>query len=304
MLTSAARDVLRHVRTVIVDEVHALAGTKRGAHLALIARAAGGADGRVASRPDADGVLTGHSSGSASRPRSGPPERVARYLGGAYPVRVVAPPAEKSWDLSVVVPVEDMSDLAASAPPTPHARAWTTTDRRRRTAVDLAARGEPDPRPDQRPPLDHRVRQLPPTGRAADRSSQRAAGRAGRGRAEQARRRAARRYPPPAEIMAQSGVERRPRRQRLAPVVARAHHGSVSKEQRAQIEADLKSGSAALRGRHLVARAGHRHGCGRRRRAGRGPAVGGQRAAAGRPGRAPGRAPPRAACSSPTTAAT
>ena len=35
MLTSAARDVLRHVETVIVDEVHALAGTKRGAHLAL-----------------------------------------------------------------------------------------------------------------------------------------------------------------------------------------------------------------------------------------------------------------------------
>ena len=35
MLTSAARDLLRSVRTVIVDEVHALAGTKRGAHLAL-----------------------------------------------------------------------------------------------------------------------------------------------------------------------------------------------------------------------------------------------------------------------------
>ena len=35
MLTSSAREVLRHVETVIVDEVHALAGTKRGAHLAL-----------------------------------------------------------------------------------------------------------------------------------------------------------------------------------------------------------------------------------------------------------------------------
>ena len=35
MLTSAARDILRSVQTVIVDEVHALAGTKRGAHLGL-----------------------------------------------------------------------------------------------------------------------------------------------------------------------------------------------------------------------------------------------------------------------------
>ena len=35
MLTSAARDILTSVQTVIVDEVHALAGTKRGAHLGL-----------------------------------------------------------------------------------------------------------------------------------------------------------------------------------------------------------------------------------------------------------------------------
>ena len=35
MLTSAARDVLRTVETVIVDEIHAVAATKRGAHLAL-----------------------------------------------------------------------------------------------------------------------------------------------------------------------------------------------------------------------------------------------------------------------------
>src|SRR5213080_1804035 len=35
MLTSQARDMLRTVDTVIVDEVHAVAGTKRGAHMAL-----------------------------------------------------------------------------------------------------------------------------------------------------------------------------------------------------------------------------------------------------------------------------
>ena len=35
MLTSQARDILRGVEHVIVDEIHAIAGTKRGAHLAL-----------------------------------------------------------------------------------------------------------------------------------------------------------------------------------------------------------------------------------------------------------------------------
>ena len=34
MLTSQARESLRGVETVIIDEVHAVAGTKRGAHLA------------------------------------------------------------------------------------------------------------------------------------------------------------------------------------------------------------------------------------------------------------------------------
>ena len=35
MLTSQGRDILRGVETLILDEVHAVAGTKRGAHLAL-----------------------------------------------------------------------------------------------------------------------------------------------------------------------------------------------------------------------------------------------------------------------------
>src|SRR6185436_13896320 len=111
MLTSAARDLLRSVRTVIVDEVHALAGTKRGAHLALSLE-----------RLEA---LTESQEASASQhhplQRIGlsatvrPPEQVAAFLGGSHPVRVVAPPAEKAWDLSIVVPVEDMRDLGATA---------------------------------------------------------------------------------------------------------------------------------------------------------------------------------------------
>ena len=108
MLTSAARDLLRSVQTVIVDEVHALAGTKRGAHLEVSLE-------RLEALTESD-----RASSSSRHPlqRIGlsatvrPPERVAAFLGGPHPVRVVAPHAEKSWDLSIVVPVEDMSDLA------------------------------------------------------------------------------------------------------------------------------------------------------------------------------------------------
>ncbi len=117
MLTSAARETLRYVQTVIVDEVHALAGTKRGAHLALSLERLEA----LTAAPTAQGE--GPSATGSGRPiqRIGlsatvrPPERVAAYLGGRYPVEIVAPPADKAWDLSIVVPVEDMGDLAATA---------------------------------------------------------------------------------------------------------------------------------------------------------------------------------------------
>ena len=149
MLTSAARDVLRHVETVIVDEVHALAGTKRGAHLALSLERL---DALVAEQAETEAGATA-SNGKGPRPfqRIGlsatvrPPERVARYLGGVHPVTVVAPPAEKSWDLSVVVPVEDMGDLAstASAP-----------------TLDLDANGAPPPRPSIWPHVENKILDL------------------------------------------------------------------------------------------------------------------------------------------------
>ena len=72
-----------------------------------------------------------------------PASRVAAYLGGPYDVDIVAPPAEKRWDLDIVVPVEDMSDLGASAAPGPVS---LEDEQAGAGAVDLAARGEPDPR--------------------------------------------------------------------------------------------------------------------------------------------------------------
>ncbi len=97
MLTSKAGAILRDVDTVIIDEIHALAGTKRGVHLALtlerLARSAG------------DFQRIGLS--ATVRPL----ETVANFLGGDRPVEIIAPPSEKKWELDVHVPVEDMSDL-------------------------------------------------------------------------------------------------------------------------------------------------------------------------------------------------
>ena len=100
MLTSAARETLTGVQSVIIDEIHALAPTKRGAHLAL-------------SLERLDSLVTG--SGASPVQRIGlsatqrPLEVVAGFLGGSRPVTIVDSATPKALDLSVVVPVEDMS---------------------------------------------------------------------------------------------------------------------------------------------------------------------------------------------------
>ena len=72
MLTSAARETLATVQTVIVDEVHAVAGTKRGAHLALSLE-----------RLDAMLAAPAQRIGLSATVR--PPEEMARFLSGATP---------------------------------------------------------------------------------------------------------------------------------------------------------------------------------------------------------------------------
>src|SRR5512139_2402903 len=96
MLTSQARESLRGVETVIIDEVHAVAGTKRGAHLALSLERLDALLERPVQRIGLSATVR-------------PLEEVARFLGGTAPVEIVAPPSEKRWDLRVVVPVEDMT---------------------------------------------------------------------------------------------------------------------------------------------------------------------------------------------------
>ena len=96
MLTSRARETLQGVRTVIVDEVHAVAGTKRGAHLAVSLERLDALLPRPAQRVGLSATVR-------------PVDEVAAFLGGASPVTVVNPPSCRRLDLRVAVPVEDMT---------------------------------------------------------------------------------------------------------------------------------------------------------------------------------------------------
>lgn len=100
MLTSQARETLRTVDTVIVDEVHSLAGNKRGAHLSLSLE-------RLDELLDAPAQRIGLSATVR------PVETVARFLGGAQPVSVVSAAAVPEFDMKVQVPVHDMTNIPA-----------------------------------------------------------------------------------------------------------------------------------------------------------------------------------------------
>ncbi|MFP5489738.1 MAG: DEAD/DEAH box helicase, partial [Acidimicrobiia bacterium] len=111
MLTSSARETLQGVETVIIDEIHAMATTKRGAHLALSLERLE----QVTDRPPQRIGLS-----ATQRPL----EETARFLGGwsdadtPRPVRIVDTGTRKQLEIDVVVPVEDMSqpgDEAASS---------------------------------------------------------------------------------------------------------------------------------------------------------------------------------------------
>jgi ATP-dependent Lhr-like helicase len=106
MLTSRSREVLRTVDTVIVDEIHTMAGTKRGAHLALSLE-------RLVALRDSGPEPQRIGLSATQRPL----EEVARYLGGDRPVRIADAGARKQLDLQVIVPVEDMSRPAEELPP-------------------------------------------------------------------------------------------------------------------------------------------------------------------------------------------
>ncbi|HEY8868370.1 MAG TPA: DEAD/DEAH box helicase, partial [Candidatus Limnocylindrales bacterium] len=109
LLTSQAREVLRGVEHVIVDEVHAIAGSKRGAHLALSLERLEALRARGAPPLQRIGLS------ATQRPL----ETIARFLGGVgegREVTIVDAGARKLLELQVVVPVEDMSRLGEVLP--------------------------------------------------------------------------------------------------------------------------------------------------------------------------------------------
>ena len=242
MLTSQAREALRGVETVILDEVHAVAGSKRGAHLALTLERLDSLLEKPAQRVGLSATVR-------------PLEEVARFLGGAAPVEIVAPPAEKRWDLSVVVPVEDMTapggfdddeaesgrdgvggdDARSRASIWPHVESRVVDLIEQHTSTIVFANSR---RLAER--LTARFNEI-----ATDRA-QAAAEAAGPpvldpddadddAEADDERDGPPRRSP--AEVMASSGAT-----EGAEVLIAKAHHGSVSKEQRALIEDDLKRG--------------------------------------------------------------
>ncbi|XBP91173.1 ATP-dependent helicase [Micromonospora sp. CCTCC AA 2012012] len=227
LLTSAARDSLRGVETVIVDEVHAVAGTKRGAHLALSLERLDALLERPAQRIGLSATVR-------------PIDTTARFLGGARPVDVVQPPTAKTIEVSVQVPVEDMTRL----------------DEQEQPEDDLGGPGGPR-RASIWPAVEERVLSLIRAHRStivftnSRRSAERLCARLNELAAEEL----AAATPPsgaeawggpvgplraprqPAEVMAQAGGATG-----APPVIARAHHGSVSREERKHIEEALKSG--------------------------------------------------------------
>ncbi|WP_235631476.1 DEAD/DEAH box helicase, partial [Mycolicibacterium fortuitum] len=202
MLTSAARETLATVRTVIVDEVHAVAATKRGAHLAL-------------SLERLDQMLAKPAQRIGLSATVRPPEEVARFLSGQAPTTIVAPPSGKTFDLSVQVPVPDMANLDNNS-------IWPDVEEH---IVDLIE-----------------AHQSSIVFANSRRLAERLTSRLNEIHAERAGIELSLDHNPqvgggaPAQLMASGQANGAP------ALLARAHHGSVSKEQRAQVEDDLKSG--------------------------------------------------------------
>lgn len=268
MLTSKAREGLRTVQTVIVDEVHALAGNKRGAHLALSLERLDDLLERPAQRIGLSATV---------RPR----KEVARFLGGSHPVRIVASEGDSDMDVRVIVPVRDMTDIPAHSgagderdgngrdgggfgrPRVPFREPWRSDRALRAVMADQSQSGlTPDSRIGTSSlwpfieasildeVLSHRTTIVfvnsrglceKLTARLNELYAQRCVSASGRGSTG-------------VDVPAAAGLPGAPSHLRSdlgsttelsqgAPaIIAKAHHGSVSKEKRLQVEHELKTG--------------------------------------------------------------
>ena len=218
MLTSRGRETLAGLDTIIIDEIHALAGTKRGAHLAVsLERLTALAD----RRPQRIGLS------ATVRPTAA----VAEYLSGNQPAIIVEAPSDKRLEIRVEIPVPDLTDLAGASA----------------IAAENDAPGEPPTRPRDTPSIWPHIESRLVDLIASHRStlvftnSRRQAERVTARLNEEWAQRLGQELPGADEVAAD--MPGMAGQSSGAPaLLARAHHGSVSKEQRAQIEESLKRG--------------------------------------------------------------
>jgi ATP-dependent Lhr-like helicase len=208
MLTSSVRETLVNVDTIIIDEIHALAPTKRGAHLMM-----------TLERLEEITQTSPQRIGLSATQR--PLEEVARFLGGythgqPRPVTIVDTGVRKTLDLSVVVPVEDMGDLGTMSPvgeltPGPATAALTP----RRSSIW----------PSVYPRILEQILEHRSTIIFCN-----------------ARRQAERLAAHLNELAHDQGIGVNPETGEPTGDFVKAHHGSLSREQRVVIEDELKSG--------------------------------------------------------------
>lgn len=223
MLTSKARETLRGVETVIVDELHAIAGSKRGAHLAISLERLDDLLERPAQRIGLSATVR-------------PPEEVARFLGGIHAVRIVRDEGTPAFDLEVRVPVRDMtaiSPLESSGSPSiwPHIEAsiLDEVESHQSTIVFVNSRGLCEK-------LTARLNELYARRHGLSGTATIAATADGNDANDLANT-------PDGSMAIRSSIGGTLSLGQGAPaLIAKAHHGSVSKDRRHLIESELKRG--------------------------------------------------------------
>ncbi|HEY0417795.1 MAG TPA: DEAD/DEAH box helicase [Gaiellaceae bacterium] len=199
LLTSQARTILGSVETLIVDEVHAVAGTKRGAHLALSLERLD----QLVERPVQRIGLS-----ATQRPI----EEIGNFVSGGREITIVDAGTRKELDLEVVVPVEDMRELGSTASlsyPVP------ADGQEMDAGTELGTQSI-------WPSIYPEILRLVDTHRSTIVFVN--------------NRRLAERLALRLNELANEGSDEPPRE------VARAHHGSLAREQRTLVEEDLKAG--------------------------------------------------------------
>ena len=132
MLTSRAREMLSGVEAVIVDEIHAVAHSKRGSHLALTLERLEAQAGRPVQRIGLSATQN-------------PLEEIGRYLVGPHrEVTIIDAGTRKQLDLRIEVPVESMAEPGAATAPAPNG---ALTGPRNDALTESSLNGGPAPIP-------------------------------------------------------------------------------------------------------------------------------------------------------------